>query len=174
MNTFESRLLNFLFGISVITLLFISFLKRKGGNNMKRIENYMVIENQLVQINKQIIELYHKNYNYKINLGMLSNNTNGFLKHIKFINRIMFTMESDELKEQTQSDLIMSKMLVEGKEDVVYTNVPNTDEWKMVTYKNWYHNARTAKEPIWSSVYFKEDNDDKNFIINYSIPVHNR
>ena len=171
MNTFENRLLNVFFGITVVTLLFVSLLKRNSGHNMKRVENYMIIENQLVQINKQIIELYHKNYNYKINLGMLSNNINGYLKHINYINRIMITIESEELKEQTQSDLIMSRNQ-EG--EVLYTNVPNTDEWKLVTYKNWYSNARTSKEPVWSSVYYQEDKDDKNFIINYSIPVHNR
>ena len=171
MNKFERIVLNAFFVLAIVIILFVLVFRKDKINKTNKIENYNNISIILTKINKKLIEVYEKNYNYQINNALISKHLIDPLKNTDFINKINIVIESEELKKQTQSDLIMTK-----KQDntIFYENVPNEEQWRKVTYKNWYENARKSDVPTWSSVYYIPERDNKLFSINYTIPIHNR
>ena len=170
-SSIEKGVLNSFFAFTLILVGMIFITKNRESVSLKKPETPLTIETLLININQNIIDMYTKNYNYNITHALLSRSTQSFVKNIAYVNRIMFVMMSDELKEQLQSDLVIGK-LPDG--EVTYTNTPNDEEWRHDTYEGWYYDAIGIKTPKWSPVYYSSKSEDDLMIINYTIPVHNR
>ena len=169
-DNIEKIVLNSFFIFSIIIMLVSLKSKSKKIEYTLRSENYIIIENLLVKINKHLIELYTKNYNYQLTHNLLIKNSEEFLKN-DYINKITFVAESDELKNQLNTDVVLGKA---NDGEIIYTTVPNDTDWKLDTYRQWYYNAIGITEPTWSPVFFTHKENTDIMIIHYTIPIHNR